>query len=60
MNIHIHKYIVLKGFVSYKSLVCIKVLQIIVIFPESHQAFSWGESENPGGGGGREEGELLM
>ena len=35
--------------VVYKSLVCIKFLQIIVIFPESPQNFTWGESQNPGG-----------
>ena len=39
------------SFVIYKSLVCIQFLQIIVIFPESPQAFTWGESQNPGGGG---------
>ena len=38
------------SFVIYKSLVCIKFLQIIVIFPESPQTFTWGESQNPGGG----------
>ena len=36
--------------VIYKSLVCIQFLQIIVFFPESHQTFTWGESQNPGGG----------
>ena len=36
-------------FVIYKSLVCIKFLQIIVIFPESPQTFTWSESQNPGG-----------
>ena len=58
MNIYTHKYIVLKAhcpltdsFVIYKSLVCIKFLQINVIFPESPQTFTWGESQNPGGGG---------
>ena len=45
------------SFVIYKSLVCIQFLQIIVIFPESPQTFTWGESQNPGGGGG---GALLM
>ena len=57
MNIYIHKYIVLKAhcplmdsFVIYKSLVCNKFLQIIVIFPESPQTFTWGKSQNPGGG----------
>ena len=45
-------------FVIYKSLVCIKFLQIIVIFPESPQTFTWDESQNPGGGGGG--GALLM
>ena len=39
------------SFVIYKSLVCIQFLQIIVIFPESPQTFTWGESQNPGGGG---------
>ena len=39
------------SFVIYKSLVCIKFLQIIVIFPESPQTFTWGGSQNPGGGG---------
>ena len=34
----------------YKSLVCIKFLQVIVVFPESFQTFTWGESQNPGGG----------
>ena len=38
------------SFVIYKSLVCIQFLQIIVIFPESPQTFTWGESQNPGGG----------
>ena len=37
--------------VIYKSLVCIQFLQIIVIFPESPQTFTWGESQNPGRGG---------
>ena len=37
-------------FVIYKSLVCIQFLHIIVIFPESFQTFTWGESQNPGGG----------
>ena len=37
------------SFVIYKSLVCIQFLQIIVIFPESPQTFTWGESQNPGG-----------
>ena len=32
------------SFVIYKSLVCIQFLQIIVIFPESLQTFTWGES----------------
>ena len=41
----------------YKSLVCIKFLQII-IFPESPQTFTWGESQNSGGPGG-EEGSTL-
>ena len=56
MNIYIHRYIVLKAhcpltdsFAIYKSLVCIKFLQIIVFFPESPQTFTWGESQNPGG-----------
>ena len=41
------------SFVIYKSLVCIQFLQIIVIFPESPQTFTWGESQNsPRGGGG--------
>ena len=40
------------SFVIYKSLVCIQFLQIIVIFPESPQTFTWGESQNRGGGGG--------
>ena len=40
------------SFVIYKSLVCIQFLQIIVIFPGSSQTFTWGESQNPGGGGG--------
>ena len=39
------------SFVIHKSLVCIQFLQIIVIFPESPQTFTWGESQNPGGGG---------
>ena len=39
------------SFVIYKSLVCIQFLQIIVIFPEPPQTFTWGESQNPGGGG---------
>ena len=38
------------SFVIYKSLVCIQFLQIIVIFPESPQTFTWGERQNPGGG----------
>ena len=38
------------SFVMYTSLVCIKFLQIIVIFPESCQTFTWVESQNPGGG----------
>ena len=36
-------------FVIYKRSVCIKFLQIIVIFPESPQTFTWSESQNPGG-----------
>ena len=32
------------------TLVCIQFLQITVIFPESPQTFTWGESQNPGGG----------
>ena len=40
------------SFVIYKSLLSIKFLKIIVIFPESPQTFTWGESQNPGGGGG--------
>ena len=57
MNIDINKYIVkahcplTDSFVIYKSLVCIKFLQIIVIFPESPQTFTWAESQNAGGGG---------
>ena len=39
------------SFVIYKSLVCIQLLQIIVIFPESPQTFTWGERQNPRGGG---------
>ena len=39
------------SFVIYKSLVCVQFLQIIVIFPESPQTFTWGESQNPEGGG---------
>ena len=39
------------SFVIHKNLVCIKFLQIIVIFPESPQTFTWGESQNPGEGG---------
>ena len=39
------------SFVICKSLVCIKFLQIIVIFLECPQTFTWGERENPGGGG---------
>ena len=46
MNMYIHKYIVLKAIVIYKSLVCIKFLQMIVICPESLQTFTWGESQN--------------
>ena len=38
------------SFVIYKSLVCIQFLQIIVIFPESRQTFTWDESQNPAGG----------
>ena len=38
------------SFVIYKSLVCVQFLQIIVIFPESPQTFTWGESQNPGRG----------
>ena len=38
------------SFVIYKKLVCFKFLQIIVIFPESPQTFTWVESQNPGGG----------
>ena len=38
------------SFVIYKCLVCIKFLQIIVIFPESPQTITWGESQNLGGG----------
>ena len=38
------------SFVIYKSLVCVQFLQIIVIFPESPQTFTWGESQNPEGG----------
>ena len=37
------------SFVIYKSLVCIQFLQIIVIFPETPQTFTWGESQNPWG-----------
>ena len=37
------------SFVIYKVLACIKFLQIIVIFPP--QTFTWGESQNRGGGG---------
>ena len=40
------------SFVIYKSLVCIKFLQIIVIFPECPQSFTWGESQNPWEGRG--------
>ena len=40
------------SFVICKSLVCIKFLQINVIFPEFPQTLNWGESQNPGGGGG--------
>ena len=32
------------SFVIQKSLVCIQFLQIIVIFPESPQTFTWGET----------------
>ena len=32
----------------YKSLVCIKFVQIVVIFPESSQTFNWGEAKIPG------------
>ena len=39
------------SFVIYKSFVCIQFLQIIVIFPESPQNFTWGKTQNPGGGG---------
>ena len=34
------------SFVICKRLVCIKVLQVIVIFPESPQTFTWGGSQN--------------
>ena len=37
------------SFVIQESLVCFKFLQII-IFPESPQTFTWGESQNPEGG----------
>ena len=39
------------SFVIYKSLVYIQFFQIIVIFPVSPQTYTWGEIENPGGGG---------
>ena len=34
------------SFVICKSLVCIKFLKMIVIFPESPQTFTWGGSQN--------------
>ena len=49
MNI-IHKYTVPlsnEGFCCHlQNLVCIKFLQMIVIFPESPQTFTWGGSQN--------------
>ena len=40
------------GFFFYlQKSVCIKSLQMIVIFPESPQIFAWSESQNPGWGG---------
>ena len=56
MNIYIHKYIysveghypLTDSFVIYKGIVCIKFLQIIVIFPESPQTGV--EAKTRGGG----------
>ena len=55
MNIYIHKDIVLTSvvhsgillpFATVYLLVCIKFLQMIVIFPESPQTFTWGGSQS--------------